>query len=111
MDIDIRSVEDATVVAIAGDLDTSTSRTVMDRTIPLAESSGRLILDLSRVGYMSSAGLRVVLSLYRRVSSQGGDLVLVGVADEIRDTMEITGFLDYFSTHETIDEAIRALRR
>ena len=39
------------------------------------------------------------------MASKGGQLALVGLSDEIRDTMEMTGFLDFFIVAATVDEA------
>ena len=50
---------------------------------------------MSGVEYMSSAGLRMLLSMYRQISRQNGGIVLVGLAEEIKDTMSVTGFLNF----------------
>jgi anti-sigma B factor antagonist len=110
MDIQIRTADGIKIIALRGELDTSTSREVQAQILSQVEPRGRVILDLSGVTYMSSAGLRVLLSLYRHTSNQDGELVLVGVAEEIRDTMEITGFWDFFTACASMDEAVAALR-
>jgi anti-sigma B factor antagonist len=43
--------------------------------------------------------------MYRTVSMRGGQLVIVGLSDEIRDTMEMTGFLDFFLLAASLEEA------
>ena len=53
-------------------------------------------LDLTNVPFMSSAGLRTLLTLHRRTQQLAVDLALVGLADTIAETMRITGFYDYF---------------
>lgn len=109
MDLEIRDVDHITVVALTGDLDTNTFRDVQARILARVVPHGKMVLDLSGVTYMSSAGLRVLLSLYRHTSNQDGELVLVGVAEEIRDTMEITGFWDFFQACGTLDQALTRL--
>lgn len=111
MDIEVHNIEEhgVTVVALRGDLDTTSSRRVQEALLPLVERGGRLVLELSAVPYMSSAGLRLLLSLYRRVSSLTGRLVLVGVAPDILDTMDVTGFLEFFTACDTLEEALAAL--
>ena len=52
---------------------------------------------------MSSAGLRALLTLQRKTSSMKVDLALIGVAQEIQDTMKVTGFLQYFKLYESIE--------
>ena len=48
------------------------------------------------MAYMSSAGLRMLLVIYRTIVGQGGKVVLVGLSEELQDTMALTGFLDFF---------------
>jgi len=109
MEISIDTIEGITVVELAGDLDTNTSRDVQSQLLGLTVPKGKMILQLNGVSYMSSAGLRMLLSLYRHTSNHDGQLVLVGVADEIRDTMEVTGFLDFFTACTSMQDAMHAL--
>ena len=104
--IDPHQLQQVTVVEVAGDIDTSTAPLVQAQVLPLAQAGTRMILDLTKVLYMSSAGLRVLLSLYRQISAQDGQIVLVGLSEEIKDTMSITGFLDFFKTCDTLDTAL-----
>ena len=83
---------------------------VQEAVLDLIEPKGMLLLDMSQVSYMSSAGLRVLLGVYRRVSDGQGRAVLVGISEEIAETMSMTGFLDYFATAADVEEAILALR-
>jgi anti-sigma B factor antagonist len=51
---------------------------------------------------MSSAGLRTILILKRKTSEMKVNLALVGVSEEIQDTMKVTGFLQHFKLYEAI---------
>jgi anti-sigma B factor antagonist len=51
----------------------------------------------------------MLLSMYRQVSRQNGGIVLVGLAEEIKDTMSVTGFLNFFTIRDTVDEGLKAL--
>lgn len=110
MDIAISKTAEITVIKLEGDIDASTALGVQEKVLPLAEPGSKILLDMTQVPYMSSAGLRMLLSLYRQVSAQEGQVVLVGVAEEIKDTMEITGFLSFFTTCDTLDAGIAALK-
>jgi anti-sigma B factor antagonist len=109
MEIDIKTVDQITVVALAGDIDANTAPAIQDQVLPIAESSRKILLDMFKVPYMSSAGLRMLLSLYRQVTAKDGKLVLVGLSEEITDTMSITGFLDFFTTRDTVDAGLEVL--
>ena len=95
---------------MAGDVDANTPTLVQQQVLPLAQPGSKIILDMTKVPYMSSAGLRMLLSLYRQISTNDGRIVLVGLSEEIRDTMHITGFLDFFTSCETLDSGLEALK-
>ncbi|MBD2211667.1 anti-sigma factor antagonist [Calothrix sp. FACHB-156] len=109
MEINIKTIEDVKVAELTGDVDASTAPSVTEKVLPLAQPGSKILLDMTAVPYMSSAGLRMLLSLYRQATAKEGKLVLVGLTEDIRDTMSVTGFLDFFTTSETIDEALAIL--
>jgi len=110
MDIKIKETQGITIATVNGDVDGSTAATLQEQILPLAQAGSKILLDMSNVPYMSSAGLRMLLSLYRKATSVDGKLVLVGLSEEILDTMSITGFLDFFTTCDTVDAGIAALQ-
>ena len=109
MEINVRKVEEVTVVGLGGEIDANTAALAQETILPLAAGGGKLLLEMTGVTYMSSAGLRLLLSTYRRVSAAGGRVALVGLSDELKDTMSMTGFLDFFVTQATVEEAMAAL--
>lgn len=109
MDLITRTVGEATVATLRGDLDGKTAPIAHAELLPLCREGARLVLDMSEVTYMSSAGLRLMLLLYRQTSASHGDLVLVGLSEDLKDTMAATGFLGYFKTGETVEEGLAAL--
>jgi anti-sigma B factor antagonist len=109
MDVQVKNIDDVTVVAIAGELDGKTAPVAQETVLPLAAPGCKLLIDMSEVPYMSSAGLRMMLLIYRQVSANDGQSVLVGLSEEIKDTMEVTGFLDYFEVRDTFDAGLEAL--
>jgi anti-sigma B factor antagonist len=98
-----------TVAALTGELDASTAPAIQQRLLPLALPGAKVVLDLTAVPYMSSAGLRLLLSFYRQITATGGAIALAGVADEIKDTMGVTGFLKFFALHDTPEAAVASL--
>ena len=109
MDINIRSVEQVTVVEIIGDIDGKTAPDVQQQILPLVQPGSKILLDMSGVAFMSSAGLRVLLSTYRKVASNNGRIVLVGLSSELRDTMSLTGFLRFFTDYDTVEKGLAGL--
>jgi anti-sigma B factor antagonist len=107
--IDTDASVSVTLIEIIGDVDGSTAPLIQADVLAAAEPGVKMILNMTQVPYLSSAGLRVLLSVYRHVSAQDGKVILVGLIEEIKDTMSVTGFLDFFTTTDTLDEAFAAL--
>jgi anti-sigma B factor antagonist len=110
MNIQTKTVTGVIVIKLAGDIDANTAPTVQSQVSPYVQPDGKILLDLSQVAYMSSAGLRVLLSLYRQTTAKNGKLVLVGLSEDIEDTMSVTGFLEFFTVCKTLDAGMAALK-
>ncbi len=107
MEVQVKPYGDATVVEASGDVDGSTAPVLQEQVLAVAQPGCRLLLDMSQVSYMSSAGLRVMLLLHRQASGKG-KVVIVGLNEDIKSTMSATGFLKFFTTADTL-EAGKAL--
>lgn len=80
-------------IALTGRLDTTTApqlEEVLHKELPDTEA---LLLDFTELEYISSAGLRVLLSTQKRMSVQGS-MVIRGVSEEVNEIFEVTGFSD-----------------
>lgn len=109
MDINVSTVHGVTVVGLIGELDAATAQVAQQQIMPLVTAGGKLLLDMSGVAFMSSAGLRLLLSTYRQASAGGSQLMMVGLSEELKDTMSMTGFLSFFKTSDTIDSGLAAM--
>jgi anti-sigma B factor antagonist len=94
---------------LEGSLDGKTAPEVREQLRPLLAANTKLILDFTKVDYLSSAGLRLLLLLYRELLARNGKLVLIGVSEDIRTVMSHTGFLNFFTLAGTEAEAVQAL--
>jgi anti-anti-sigma factor len=82
-----------TVVRLEGRIEGQTAPAVEAELRPLIVSSSvRLALDLSQVDYVSSAGLRVFLSLFRECQAQPDRFILVAPKAAVREVLDISGF-------------------
>jgi stage II sporulation protein AA (anti-sigma F factor antagonist) len=97
----------ALVIAPAGRVDSVSSgdleRLVVSR---IGGGERRLVLDLSGVEYISSAGLRVLLMAAKRLREPPGALVLCGMGPGVRTVLELAGFLPLFTVEAARDEAL-----
>jgi len=103
----ISSEAGVTRAEVQGSIDGQTAPMVREELQPVIESAQKLILDLTQVSYLSSAGLRLLLLLYREFTAKNGKLVMVGVSPDIRAVMSHTGFLSFFDLADTHQEALR----
>ncbi len=72
----------------------------------IAKGDDRLILDLTELEYISSAGLRVLLMAAKRVKAVEGRIVLCALRENIREVFEISGFLSLFEVHDKVGDAL-----
>ncbi len=109
MNLSIREMDTIKVVEIVGDIDGMTAPIAQEQINPLASPGSKVILDLSRVPFMSSAGLRMLISAKRHFDWKEGRLVLAGLPQNIKKAMTETGFLEYFTLADTVEEGVAAL--
>ncbi len=109
MNIDIKAEDGFQLVTLVGEVDANTAPKIHQMIIPLAEPGAKILLDMTDVPYMSSAGLRLLLFLYRQTTANEAKLVLVGLSEELIDTMSVTGFLEFFTICDTLDAGKAAL--
>lgn len=76
----------------------------------LAENKKLLILDLSDVSYMDSAGVGELVSVFTSVKNRGGSLKLSCLTKKIKDLLTITQLMTIFDTYETTPEAISSFQ-
>lgn len=71
------------------------------QSIVRADTSRRLILDLSRVPYIDSAGIGALVGAYVNHQKEGRSLALVGVAKRVRDALQVTRVEQFFQFYDT----------
>ena len=93
MTIEIKKNQSETTIEIVGRLDTITAP-ALDKTINAAMGDTQnLVLDLKGVEYISSAGLRVLLSAQKKMQKIGS-MKVTGVCEAVMEVFEMTGFAD-----------------
>ena len=93
MNISIEKNNGLTVMKISGRLDTTTAPELENAINGEGESLTNLVLDFNGVNYISSAGLRVLLTAQKKMNVQGS-MVLINVCEDVMDILEMTGFAD-----------------
>ena len=83
----------AVTLHISGRLDTTTAPELEAAVNAMPDDVNALTLDMTEVAYISSAGLRVLLGVQKKMN-QIGSMKLTGVCETVMDVLEITGFAD-----------------
>lgn len=110
MKIDTREQDGVAIVSIAGEIDSKTAPEAQEQLLPFVENHHTMVMDLSELTFMSSAGLRMMLLIYRHATAQDGKVALVGLSEQIQDTMTATGFLGFFELGDSVESAIKAVK-
>lgn len=102
---------EVTGVTVEGRLDAATVPT-LEQTLQrlLFDGQAKLVIDLADVNYISSSGLRALLTARRQARSRGGNVHLCCLHPRVKEIFEMVGFMSVFGVYATRDEAAAAFR-
>jgi len=110
MTIACENLGETLVVSLKGQLNSVNSAATESELIGhLDRGVSKIALDFALLDYISSAGLRVVLVLAKRLKQAGGKLVLFGLQPNVREVFDVSGFLAILNVSTTRDEALALL--
>ena len=97
MEININTQGKETVAALCGRLDTLAAQESVAQFESLQEKArGKVILDCSKLEYISSSGLRLFLTLRKAADTKGGKVIVKDLSADVRKVFMITGFMNLF---------------
>lgn len=89
------------VIALVGRLDTPSAPQVETEVQKVTSSDAKSVLvDCSQLTYISSSGLRILISLHKHYLKSGGALTIKALSPEIKDVFDMTGFTNIFTIVE-----------
>ncbi len=107
LEIQVEEVGEKRIIRLIGRLDGTSMQQAEDVFIQLASSGiTHFIYDLSRLDYISSAGLRVMLLSVKKTRAAGGKLALYGLIDNVSEIFRISGFSTIFTIVDSEAEAL-----
>ena len=110
MEISKRKEKDALVISLMGRLDAVTSPVLeKDLTDLMAGGERFLVLDLGDLDYISSAGLRSILVVVKRLKEKQGKLLLASLKSVVREVFEISGFSTIIPIFESVNSALSSV--
>ncbi len=98
------------IIRCEGRLDAMTSpqlETAMNSWVD--KKKNHILIDFSRIDYLSSAGMRLLLSMTKRLRSKQGKLALCSIHDDVMEIIRMAGFEQILNIYGTEQEAIKSL--
>lgn len=107
LDIKVSELKRVTLFEISGRID-STNADQLGEALNTAIDSGRtqIVLDVSAVEYMSSAGLREMVAALKRVKRGSGDVRLANPSERVKEVLELAGLDTIFEVFDSQVEAV-----
>jgi anti-anti-sigma factor len=105
-----RTTDTAVVIYVDGDLTTNTSPDVEAEVLDLiAGQAKHVIINVEKVNFIASTGLRVILALGKKLSGQGLKLMVCSMNSSTKSVFEMSGFARLFPTFASEEEALTNL--
>ena len=110
MQIDESTVGNALVLSPQGRLDAQSAQGFQDAVLAKVDGgTTKLLLDLERLEYVSSAGLRSVLMIAKKLRQNGGKLVVCSLRDNVAEVFRVSGFDSIIDTASDRASGLAAL--
>lgn len=104
-----RALGDHTVLEVGGEVDVYTAPRLRERLVELVEQGARhVVVDLSRVEFLDSTGLGVLVGALKRLRAAGGTLGLVCAHERLLKIFRITALDRVFALYDTVEAATSA---
>jgi anti-anti-sigma factor len=105
MEITTETNGDALIVRPEGRIDSITSREFEAQLMPHCDRAGPVVIDCSKLTYVSSAGLRVFLMAAKKAKASGGKIVICCLTQGVEEVFVVSGFSKIIEMHKTLEEA------
>jgi len=107
MDLPEEKLGETTVISLAGRIDSTNAKAFEESLLKKVAASGpAVVLDLSGLQYISSAGLRVILLVAKQLQGRKARFALCALAPVIREVFEVSGFSKIIRIVGTREEAL-----
>jgi anti-anti-sigma factor len=111
MNIAVRRESDISVFSVSGRMDAMSAPNFeeqLDRWLEKNETV--LLIDFEALDYISSAGLRVLLSAAKKMKAKQGKLILARLQDSVKQVFDVSGFATIIPIHDTVEAALDTLK-
>lgn len=102
-------IDDNIIISLTGRIDGKIAAEIQEDILALEKNHSGLLLDMEGVTYLSSAGLRILLAVYRQAKIDQKKIALLKLTPEVKQNMDITGFLDHFVVFDDKESGLQWL--
>jgi anti-anti-sigma factor len=108
MEITVTPKENCDLVVIKGRIDSYTAPNLSESLSEITKHQRyKIILEMSEVSYVSSAGLRVLIDIQKTCKNMHqGEVLLVNIPQRVYETLELAGFVPLFKFYNNVESAI-----
>ena len=107
MKLTLSNQKNTAVLQVAGDVTHAVSLEFQSTALDALSKEANLVLDFSKIGLLTSAGLRTLLLLHREATAHRKLLILAAVPDSAQDIMKVTGFWEQFRSTPSVEAALQ----
>lgn len=110
MEAQVEEKGEVTVVRLEGRVDAHSSPQLEKQLQSIIDSGHfKFVLNFEKVDYLSSAGMRLMLAISKKLKTLAGKLVTCGMNDEVLDVIKMAGFNQVIEIYQTEEEAFAHL--
>lgn len=110
MEVTSKSLEKVIVIYIDGDLTTNSSPKVETELKDILDGTAKnVVINIERVNFIASTGLRIILALGKRLNKEGVKLTVCSMNSSTKSVFAMSGFAKIFPIFDNEDEAVAAL--
>ncbi len=110
MEITKENINDVSILSLKGRLNvTTTSELEQAFNSLFEENRTKILVECRELEYISSAGLRVLLTAAKQFKKISGEIALAGLSQNVKQVFEISGFTSIFTIYTTRDEAVKSM--
>lgn len=105
----IKEDKEKKIVCLEGKMDALSTPHLEEKLLPLLENERKVLLDFSKVDYLNSAGMRLLLLLTKRLKVKGGAVVFFGMNGELSEMIKMAGFEKILHIYPNEGAALKAV--
>lgn len=87
-------------IELNGKLDSNSSNEVTEKILDIIKDEISITIDMGKCSYVSSAGLRTLLTIGKSIKMKSGHMNIINLLEEVKEVMEMTGFSNIFKEFE-----------